>query len=82
MRTDTSDLEGELSRYLDRLRSLGGIDIFFLGFGPEANAASHLAYIKPGSGATANDLAGVIPVLRVFSNITSVNQSRWQHCND
>jgi 6-phosphogluconolactonase/glucosamine-6-phosphate isomerase/deaminase len=62
MRTDTSDLEGELSRYLDRLRSLGGIDIFFLGFGPEANAASHLAYIKPGSGATASDLAGVIPV--------------------
>ena len=62
MRTDTSDLEGELTRYLDRLRSLGGIDIFFLGFGPEANAASHLAYIKPGSGASANDLAGVIPV--------------------
>ncbi len=62
MRTDTSDLEGELTRYLDRLRSLGGIDIFFLGFGPEANAASHLAYIKPGSGATANDLAGVLPV--------------------
>jgi 6-phosphogluconolactonase/glucosamine-6-phosphate isomerase/deaminase len=62
MRTDTSDLEGELSRYLDRLRSLGGIDIFFLGFGPEANAAAHLAYIKPGSGATATDLAGVIPV--------------------
>ena len=35
---------------------------FFLGLGPEAGAASHLAYIKPGSGATAEDLAGVIPI--------------------
>ena len=62
MQTDTEDLEGELERYLDKLESLGGIDIFFLGFGPEADAASHLAYIKPGSGATAADLAGVIPI--------------------
>lgn len=62
MQTDTDDLEGELVRYLDRLESLGGIDIFFLGFGPEADAASHLAYIKPGSGAVASDLAGVIPI--------------------
>ncbi len=30
--------------------------------GPEPQAASHLAYIKPGSGAEANDLAGVIPI--------------------
>jgi len=62
MRTDTDDLEGELEHYLDKLDSLGGIDIFFLGLGPEAGAASHLAYIKPGSGASANDLAGVIPI--------------------
>jgi 6-phosphogluconolactonase/glucosamine-6-phosphate isomerase/deaminase len=62
MRTDTDDLEGELERYLERLDSLGGIDIFFLGMGPEPNAASHLAYIKPGSGAAAGDLAGVIPI--------------------
>lgn len=62
MRTDTSDLEGELMRYLEKLDSLGGIDIFFLGHGPEAGAASHLAYIKPGSGARAEDLAGVIPI--------------------
>ena len=62
MRTDTSDLEAELERYLEKLESLGGIDIFFLGLGPEAGAASHLAYIKPGSGARADDLAGVIPI--------------------
>jgi 6-phosphogluconolactonase/glucosamine-6-phosphate isomerase/deaminase len=62
MRTDTDDLEGELVRYLEKLESLGGIDIFFLGLGPEAGAASHLAYIKPGSGARVNDLAGVIPI--------------------
>jgi 6-phosphogluconolactonase/glucosamine-6-phosphate isomerase/deaminase len=62
MQTDTSDLEGGLVRYLEKLDSLGGIDIFFLGLGPEANAASHLAYIKPGSGATEKDLAGVIPI--------------------
>jgi 6-phosphogluconolactonase/glucosamine-6-phosphate isomerase/deaminase len=62
MQTDTDDLEGELVRYLEKLESLGGIDIFFLGLGPEAGAASHLAYIKPGSGATAGDWAGVIPI--------------------
>ena len=62
MQTDTDDLEGELERYMEELDSLGGIDIFFLGLGPEAGAASHLAYIKPGSGATANDWAGVIPI--------------------
>ena len=62
MRTDTNDLESELERYLETLESVGGIDIFFLGLGPEAGAASHLAYIKPGSGARAEDLAGVIPI--------------------
>ena len=62
MRTDADDLEGGVERYLERLDSLGGIDIFFLGLGPEAGAASHLAYIKPGSGAGAGDLAGVIPI--------------------
>ncbi len=62
IRTDTDDMEAELERYLEKLESLGGIDIFFLGLGPEAGAASHLAYIKPGSGASADDLAGVIPI--------------------
>lgn len=62
MRTDTNDLESELERYLETLESVGGIDIFFLGLGPEAGAASHLAYIKPGSGASAEDVAGVIPI--------------------
>jgi len=62
MQTDTEDLEGALVRYLGKLDSLGGIDIFFLGLGPEAGAASHLAYIKPGSGAAVGDLAGVIPI--------------------
>lgn len=62
MQTDTDDLEGALMNYVEKLEALGGIDIFFLGHGPEANAASHLAYIKPGSGATATDVAGVIPI--------------------
>lgn len=62
MRTDTDTMEAALERYLEKLEALGGIDIFFLGLGPEAGAASHLAYIKPGSGASADDLAGVIPI--------------------
>ena len=62
MQTSTDDVEGELMTYLEKLESLGGIDIFFLGLGPEANAASHLCYIKPDSGARCNDLAGIIPI--------------------
>jgi 6-phosphogluconolactonase/glucosamine-6-phosphate isomerase/deaminase len=62
MQTETDDLEGELIDYLEKLERLGGIDIFFLGLGPEADAASHLAYIKPGSGASYKDLAGIIPI--------------------
>lgn len=62
MQTETDEIEGELIRYLEKLDSLGGIDIFFLGLGPEANAASHLCYIKPGSGAKFTDLGGIIPI--------------------
>lgn len=62
MQTDTSDLEGGLTTYIEKLEALGGIDIFYLGLGPEANAASHLCYIKPGCGATISDVAGVIPI--------------------
>jgi 6-phosphogluconolactonase/glucosamine-6-phosphate isomerase/deaminase len=62
MRTDSVDVEGGLARYVERLESLGGIDIFFLGHGPEPGGASHLAYIRPGSGATAADVAGLTPV--------------------
>jgi 6-phosphogluconolactonase/glucosamine-6-phosphate isomerase/deaminase len=62
MNTETGDLEGELIKYLEKLESLGGIDIFFLGLGLEAEAASHLAYIKPDSGAKFKDIAGIIPI--------------------
>ena len=62
IRTDAENLESELLNYIERLESLGGIDLFFLGLGPEAGGASHLAYIKPGSGATRNDVAGLIPI--------------------
>jgi 6-phosphogluconolactonase/glucosamine-6-phosphate isomerase/deaminase len=62
LHTDAADLETEVVRYVERLESLGGIDLFFLGLGPEAGGASHLAYIKPGSGATYNDVAGLIPM--------------------
>lgn len=62
IRTDAEDLQSELAAYVKRLESLSGIDLFFLGLGPEASGASHLAYIKPGSGATYNDVAGLIPI--------------------
>lgn len=62
MITETDDIEGELVRYVEKLESLGGIDLFFLGLGPEAEAASHLCYIKPGCGATFDDFAGIIPI--------------------
>ncbi len=62
IRTDSENLEDELKSYILELESVGGIDIFFLGLGPEANAASHLAYIKPGSGVTVGDVAGIIPI--------------------
>ena len=64
MRTDTNDLEAGLVDYLETLESLAEIDLLFLGLGPEAEGASHLAYIKPGSGAGATDLGGVIPISR------------------
>ncbi len=62
MQTDTENLEAGLIAYLEKLESLGGIDLFFLGLGPEAEAASHLAYIKPNSGAKFSDIAGIIPI--------------------
>ncbi|MEP6944284.1 MAG: hypothetical protein ABJA02_00085 [Acidobacteriota bacterium] len=62
MLTETDDLEGELRNYVEQLESLGGIDLFFLGLGPEAEAASHLCYIKPGCGAAFDDFAGIIPI--------------------
>ena len=62
MQTDQEDLEAGLSVYLEKLQALGGLDIFFIGHGPEDNAASHLAYIKPGSGAKAEHMAGLIPI--------------------
>jgi 6-phosphogluconolactonase/glucosamine-6-phosphate isomerase/deaminase len=68
MRTDAEDLEAELLRYLGQLELSGEIDLFFLGLGPEANAASHLAYIKPGASAGAADLAGLIPISAAILN--------------
>lgn len=62
MRTDTPDLESEMIRYVQQLEALGGLDIFFLGHGPEPGDASHLAYIKPDAGATVIDVAGIIPI--------------------
>ncbi|MNQ49349.1 hypothetical protein D3C85_632590 [compost metagenome] len=62
MRTDTKDLESALVDYLTKLEELGGLDIFFIGHGPEENQASHLAYIKPFSGAQSHHIAGIIPI--------------------
>lgn len=62
MQTESTDLESDMIRYSEKIESLGGIDIFFLGHGPEANENSHLCYIKPFSGATLSDFVGVIPI--------------------
>ncbi|MGD9590464.1 MAG: 6-phosphogluconolactonase [Pyrinomonadaceae bacterium] len=62
MVTETDDVERGLREYLAKLDALGGIDLFFLGLGPEAEAASHLCYIKPGCGASLDDIAGIIPI--------------------
>merc|ERR1711977_406947 len=56
------DLEAEVKRYSRCLDDLGGLDIFFIGHGPEPNDNSHLAYIRCGSGASSNDQVGVIPI--------------------
>jgi len=62
MQTDTPDLEAAMQSYLQKLDALGGLDVFFLGHGPEADDASHLAYIKPNSGTIVADVAGIIPI--------------------
>jgi 6-phosphogluconolactonase/glucosamine-6-phosphate isomerase/deaminase len=62
MQTDSEDIEGALIAYLNKLEALGGLDIFFIGHGPEENQASHLAYIKPFSGAQSDHIAGIIPI--------------------
>ncbi|HXM36468.1 MAG TPA: hypothetical protein VN920_14840, partial [Pyrinomonadaceae bacterium] len=41
--TDVADIDAELVSYADKLEALGGVDMFFLGHGPEPNSASHLA---------------------------------------
>jgi 6-phosphogluconolactonase/glucosamine-6-phosphate isomerase/deaminase len=62
MKTDSEDIEGALIAYLNKLEALGGLDIFFIGHGPEEDQASHLAYIKPFSGAQSDHIAGIIPI--------------------
>ncbi|MGB7210911.1 MAG: hypothetical protein WBD27_19810 [Pyrinomonadaceae bacterium] len=62
MQTESDDLQGDMNRYFKKIESLGGIDIFYIGLGPEANANSHLCYIKPFSGASITDHIGVIPI--------------------
>lgn len=62
MRTDAPDLATEVERYVRQLDEVGGLDVFFLGHGPEPESASHLAYIKPHAGATVADVAGAIPI--------------------
>lgn len=62
MQTASDNLESDMIDYARKIESLGGIDLFFIGLGPEADANSHLCYIKPLSGASLNDFAGVIPI--------------------
>src|SRR5581483_8991303 len=46
MQTDSPDLEEEVIRYVFFFKQETAYEIFFLGLGPEANAASHICYIK------------------------------------
>ncbi len=62
MRTDNPDLLAALKDFTQEFEELGGLDIFFLGHGPEPGDNSHLAYIRSGSGAEANSLIGLIPI--------------------
>jgi 6-phosphogluconolactonase/glucosamine-6-phosphate isomerase/deaminase len=62
MQTESDNLEADMIGYAEKIEALGGIDIFFLGLGPEADANSHLCYIKPFSGASISDYVGVIPI--------------------
>ncbi len=62
MRTDKADLTAALQDFTREFEELGGLDIFFLGHGPEPGDNSHLAYIRSGSGASASDMAGLIPI--------------------
>lgn len=62
LRTEAPDPAEELKKYVGSILELGGADIFFIGHGPEPADASHFAYVRPGSGAQSQDLAGVIPI--------------------
>lgn len=60
--TGTASAENAIRGYLNKLSSYSQIDLFLLGHGPEPEDSSHLCYIKPGSGAHFNDLAGAMPI--------------------
>jgi 6-phosphogluconolactonase/glucosamine-6-phosphate isomerase/deaminase len=62
MRTDNPDLLAALKDFSAEFEEMGGLDIFFLGHGPEPGNNSHLAYIRSGSGAKASSLTGLIPI--------------------
>jgi len=56
MLTDTDNLEGELIKYIENLESLGGLDIFFMGFGPDTTGIKEspfratLVHVRPAGG--------------------------------
>ncbi|HEX2911654.1 MAG TPA: hypothetical protein VH186_12665 [Chloroflexia bacterium] len=62
MHTDNPDLLAALKEFTREFEELGGLDIFFLGHGPEPGDNSHLAYIRSGSGAKVNSVTGLIPI--------------------
>lgn len=62
METERADLLDALKDFSAKLEEMGGLDIFFLGHGPEPDDYSHLAYIRSSSGAKANYLTGLIPI--------------------
>ena len=75
MKTDVVDLKAGLIEYINKLEALGGLDMFFIGHGPEENQASHLAYIKPYSAAQSHHIAGIIPI---SSNILEHHISKFK----
>ena len=77
MFTETDDLETELDKLYRAASQVSAASIFsFSVLGPEAEAASHLCYIKPGSGAKLYRFCRHNPYLLEHTSSTIFRSSR------
>lgn len=60
--TEAENLVEAVRNHIRAIQNAGGIDIFFLGYGSEADYNSHVSYIRPGSAAGFRDLVGLVPI--------------------